>query len=90
MLVTLRFLATSTFQDVCGELVGVDQSTVSRTVSRVTEAMFRQARQHIFFPDQTSANRTKRGALPVLRIPQRGGVYRWNTGAHPAATRAGT
>eukprot|EP00745_Piridium_sociabile_P037868 TRINITY_DN69115_c0_g2_i3.p2 TRINITY_DN69115_c0_g2~~TRINITY_DN69115_c0_g2_i3.p2 ORF type:complete len:110 (-),score=7.55 TRINITY_DN69115_c0_g2_i3:1065-1394(-) len=36
VLVTLRYLATSSFQDVCGELVGVDQSTVSRAVSRVT------------------------------------------------------
>ena len=69
VLVTLRFLATSTFQDVCGELVGVDQSTVSRTVSRVTDAMFRQAWQHIFFPDQTSANRTKRALYQSYGFP---------------------
>lgn len=30
VLVTLRYFATSTFQDMCGELVGVDQSTVER------------------------------------------------------------
>ena len=76
----------STFQDVCGELVSVDQSTVSRTVSRVSDAMFRQAQQHIFFPDQACANRTKRA---LYQIPQRGGVHRWNVRAHPATTRAG-
>ena len=69
VLVTLRYLATSTFQDVCGELVGVDQSTVSRTVSRVTDAMFRQAQQHIFFPDQASANRTKRALYQSYGFP---------------------
>ena len=36
VLVTLRYYATSSFQDVCGELVGVDQSTVSRTVTRAS------------------------------------------------------
>ena len=70
LLVTLRYLATSTFQDVCGELVGVDQSTVSRTFSRVTDAMFRQARQRIFFPDQASANRTKRALYLSYGFPK--------------------
>ena len=40
-----------------------------RTVSRVTEAMFRQARQHIFSPDQTSANRTKRALYQSYGFP---------------------
>lgn len=38
VLVALRFYASGTFQDVCGELIGVDQATVSRTITRVTDA----------------------------------------------------
>ena len=39
VLLTLRFYACGSFQDVCGELVGVHQATASRTITRVTEAL---------------------------------------------------
>ncbi|XP_041347232.1 uncharacterized protein LOC121367166, partial [Gigantopelta aegis] len=42
VLITLRYFASGSFQDVCGELIGVDQSTVSRTVTRVTDVLLRQ------------------------------------------------
>jgi len=60
VLVPLRYFAKSSFQDVCGEMIGVDQSTVSRTVTRVTNAFYRRARQEIVLPDQPQAEQTKR------------------------------
>lgn len=34
LLVTLRYYATGTFQSVCGDTDGVDQSTASRAITR--------------------------------------------------------
>ena len=59
VLVTLRYYASGSFQDVCGELIGVDQSTVSRTVTRVTNAFLRQVPTHVKLPEQRQADRTK-------------------------------
>ena len=42
VMVALRLYASGSFQDACGELIGIDQSTVSRTIPRVTEALLRQ------------------------------------------------
>ncbi|XP_025111928.1 putative nuclease HARBI1 [Pomacea canaliculata] len=60
VLVTLRYFASSSFQDVCGELIGVNQSTVSRTVSRVADAWFRRASSETALPSQVRADVTKR------------------------------
>ena len=57
--VTLRYYASASFQDVCGELIGIDQSTVSRTVTRVTVAFLRQVPNHVRLPNQRQADRTK-------------------------------
>ena len=38
VLLALRFYASGSFQDICAELIGVDQSTASRTIQRVTVA----------------------------------------------------
>ena len=35
----LRFYATGSFQSVVGELIGVDQSTACRTITRVADAL---------------------------------------------------
>ena len=59
VLVTLRYYASSSFQDVCGELIGIDQSTVSRTVTRVTVAFLRQVPNYVRLPNQRQADRTK-------------------------------
>ena len=42
VLLTLRFYATGSFQDQCAEMIGVDQSTASRTIDHVTQAFLRQ------------------------------------------------
>ena len=59
VLVTLRYYASGSFQDVCGELIGIDQSTVSRTVTRVTVALLRQVPNYVRLPNQRHADRTK-------------------------------
>ena len=59
VLVTLRFYATGTFQNVVGELIGVNQSTVSRTVTRVTDAFLRYMNEFIEWPDQQTADANK-------------------------------
>ncbi|XP_041349233.1 putative nuclease HARBI1 [Gigantopelta aegis] len=51
VLITLRYFASGSFQDVCGELIGVDQSTVSRTVTRVTDVLLRQVPNHVRLPN---------------------------------------
>ena len=59
VLVTLRFYATGTFQNVVGELIGVNQSTVSRIVTRVTDAFLRYMNEFIEWPDQQTADANK-------------------------------
>jgi hypothetical protein len=55
----LRFYATGATQDVIGEMIGVSQSTASRTITRVTDAMYRLVRVHIAMPTQAEANDQK-------------------------------
>ena len=57
VLVTLRYYASGSFQDVCGELIEIYQSTVSQTVTRVTDAFLRQVLMLIC---RTSARQTGR------------------------------
>ena len=53
----LRFCATGSFQSVVGELIGVDQSTVYRTITRVTDALMLHVRDWTKMPTQAKANR---------------------------------
>ena len=57
--ITLRFFATGTFQNVVGDLSRVDQSTVSRNVTRVTDAFLRHMNEFIEWPDQRTADENK-------------------------------
>ena len=50
IMVVLRLYASGSFQDVCGELIGIDQSTVSRTIPRVTEALLHQLPNWVQMP----------------------------------------
>lgn len=59
VLLALRFYANGSFQHVVGDLIGVDQSTVYRTVHRVTKALFRVSRRHFRMPTQREANANK-------------------------------
>lgn len=59
VMLALRFYATGTFQTVIGELFGVDRSTASRTISRVTEVLVRQMPKWVSLPNQQEADLTK-------------------------------
>ena len=55
VLITLRVLASGSFQQVVGNSVaGLDKSTVSRIIRRVTLALSRRVDQFIWFPQTTS------------------------------------
>ena len=56
---TLRFYACGSFQDVCGELIGVHQATASRTITRVMEARLPLASEWIRFPTPAEADKSK-------------------------------
>lgn len=59
LLVTLRFYAMGTLQSVIGEIFGVDQSTTSRTIDRVTAAMVMQMSRWARLPSQAEADMQK-------------------------------
>ncbi|KAK7095808.1 putative nuclease HARBI1 [Littorina saxatilis] len=59
LLLTLRFYATGTLQNVIGDLFGVTQSTASRTISRVTDALLAHVGEWIVMPNQEKADRNK-------------------------------
>ena len=59
VLIALRFYATGTFHDMCGELVGVSKATANRLINRLTSALVRCVPNHINFPDQREADRQK-------------------------------
>ncbi|GFO47177.1 low quality protein: putative nuclease harbi1 [Plakobranchus ocellatus] len=69
VLIALRFYATGGFQDVIGELVGVTQVTVSRTLRRVTNALYQQVGSFIRMPTQVMANIQKTKFFAVAGIP---------------------
>ena len=62
VLLTLRFYACGSFQDVCGELVGVHQATASRTITRVTEALLPLASDWIRFQRKARLIETRRNS----------------------------
>ena len=71
MLITLRFLASGSFQQVTGDSVaGLDKSTVSRIVRRVTLALSRSVDQFIRFPQtQEERDNAKQGFYNIANFP---------------------
>ena len=69
VLLTPRFYASGSCQDICAELFGVDQSTASRTIQRVTEAFMDWVPQWIRFSNQHEAERTKEMFFRMNRLP---------------------
>ena len=50
LMVTLRYFATGTFQQVDGDLIGMAQTTVSDVISRTAEAIAKMRPRYIAFP----------------------------------------
>ena len=59
VLIALRFYATGTFQNMIGDTVNVDKSTISRTIHRVTRALCARAREQIRLPSNRTSEPTK-------------------------------
>ena len=57
--VALRFYAIGTYQNAIGDMLGIDQSTVCRTIDRVTNALFEIWPHYIRMPTQREANLQK-------------------------------
>ncbi len=49
-MLTLRYYATGTFQEACGDLCDISQLTASRIIKRVSEAIARLIIHYIQFP----------------------------------------
>ena len=71
MLITHRFLASGSFQQVTGDtLASLDKSTVSRIIRRVTVALSRKMNQFIKFPQsQEDREIIKQGFYEIANFP---------------------
>ena len=69
VLLTLRFYATGTFQDVVGGLIGVSQVTASRTITRVTDVLVRHVPEWIRMPTRREADIAKRRFYAMQGLP---------------------
>ncbi len=69
LLVALRFYATSSFLRVDGDLVGIDISTVSRIVARVSRKIAALRGEVIQFPSPAELPRLQRDFMELGGIP---------------------
>ena len=89
VLVTLRYFDSGAFQDICGELIGVNQLTVSSAVTRVTDALLRQVPYNAKLPARREAQKTKAiffFFLPKVQFPKCFWLHRRNPDSHSSAT----
>jgi hypothetical protein len=71
VLITLRFLASGSFQQVTGDTVAsLDKSSVCRIIRRVTVALSRNIDQFVKFPDtQEERDAIKQGLYEIANFP---------------------
>jgi hypothetical protein len=69
VLLALRFYASGAFQDMLGELIRVDQSTVSRTLWRVTNALAKHVPFSVRLPSHAEARDTARKFMSRFHMP---------------------
>ncbi|KAI0242762.1 hypothetical protein LSAT2_011068 [Lamellibrachia satsuma] len=58
-MVALRMYATGCFQNLVAETIGIDQSTASRTIHRVTNALVHRMHDWVCLPTQQVADQQK-------------------------------
>ena len=58
LMIALRFFASGSFQQVIGDTINVNKSTVCRTIARVTKALLKQQKTIIFWPTQEECARS--------------------------------
>ena len=69
VLVALRMYATGCFQNLVAETIGIDQSTASRTIHRVTNALVARMQEWVQLPTQQQADRQKAKFLRLAGFP---------------------
>ena len=69
VLVALRMYATGCFQNLVADTIGIDQSTASRTIHRVTNALVARMHEWVRLPTQQQADRTKAKFLRMAGFP---------------------
>ncbi|XP_041367864.1 putative nuclease HARBI1 [Gigantopelta aegis] len=69
ILLTLRFLATGSFQIVCADLTSVSLASANRAIWRTTLAIAARHRQYIKFPSGDEIDRTKQNFFIYSEFP---------------------
>ncbi len=69
MLVTLRYLASNSFQQVVGDTVGLEKSTVCRIVWPVIRSMVSKVNDFIEFPEEVELERVQSSFLEKVGFP---------------------
>ena len=69
VLLALRFYASGSFLDQCGEHVGASESTASKIVTRVTQAILTTSNHWIVFPTQLQADQQKQKFAAMRGFP---------------------
>ncbi len=68
-MLTLRYYATGTFQEACGDLCDISQLTASRIIKRVSEAIARLKIHYIQFPTADMLPQIKLDFWRICAIP---------------------
>ncbi len=68
-MLTLRYYATGTFQEACGDLCDISQLTASRIMKRVSEAIARLKIPYIQFPTADMLPQIKLDFWRICAIP---------------------
>lgn len=70
LLITLRFLATGSFQQVIGDHINIHKSTVSRIVRRVIKCIASLKPRYIKMPDNDTLTSTKQRFFAIRGLPR--------------------
>lgn len=83
VLIALRFYTSGSFLQVVGDTVGVDKSTVSRVVTKVSLALAAKQQEYSKWPKQQKE--VSDSLLPARKISLRNRMRRWHTYPKPSA-----
>lgn len=79
LLAALRFYATGSYQLVAGDTLGLSQPTISRIVTKVSEAIASRSREFIYIPEGNDLSRVKQDFTNIAGFP---GVVMCVDGTH--------
>ncbi len=70
VLMSLRFYASGTFQNVIGDVAGVTQGTVSKVIGQVTDVLHEKAKREIKMPTHEEINQTVQNFFAISGFPK--------------------